>query len=84
MSSPSFSFCPGPGKSQKLAVMFEDWCGSEERWEKSKLVIQMRQVNKVGRRGSRKWMCRTRGDKGLERVTKGYKGLQGVTRCYRG
>ena len=58
MSSPSFSFCPGPGKSQKLAVMFEDWCGSEECWEKSELVIQMRQVNKVGRRGSRKWMCR--------------------------
>ncbi|CAL1159249.1 unnamed protein product [Cladocopium goreaui] len=48
----------GPGKSQKLAVMFEDWCGSEEKWEKSKLVIQMRQVNKVGRKGSRKWMCR--------------------------
>ena len=39
--------------------MFEDWCESEEQWGKSKLVLQMRQVNTIGRRGSRKWMCRT-------------------------
>ena len=58
MSLRILSFCPGPGKSQKLAVMFEDWCGSEEDWGKSKLVLQMRQVNTVGRKGSRKWMCR--------------------------
>lgn len=48
----------GPGKTQKLQVLFGDWLESEECWEKSKLVIQMRHVHTVGRRGSRKWMIK--------------------------
>ena len=49
----------GPGKSQKLAVMFEDWLEAGQRWDRSKLVLQMRQVKTQGRRGSRKWMIRS-------------------------
>ena len=39
--------------------MFEDWLEAGQRWDQSKLVIQMRQVKTHGRRGSRKWMVRS-------------------------
>lgn len=48
----------GPGKTQKLQVLFEDWLDAEEDWGHSKLVLQMKQQHTMGRRGSRQWLTR--------------------------
>ena len=49
----------GGNKSQKLAVLFEDWLEAEEKWSSSKLVLQYKSVKTTGKRGSRVWMIRS-------------------------
>ena len=46
----------GSKKNEKLQVLFEEWAGSEQDWNKSNLIIQMRSRNKHSKKGCRRWL----------------------------
>lgn len=48
----------GANKSEKMSVLFEEWCAAGENWKSSEFVVQMKTINKTRRRGARKWMTK--------------------------
>ena len=51
-----FGLLPGDGKSEKLAVLFEQWASAKECWKDSALVLRARQSTSFRKRGQRRWM----------------------------
>ena len=46
----------GSDKNAKLAVLFEEWSGAREDWDKSEMITQMRSKDKHRVKGCRKWL----------------------------
>ncbi len=49
----------GRQKKEKMQVLFEQWLSSDENWEKSKLIITMKESTKLSTFGCRKWFTKS-------------------------
>ena len=53
-----FHMCTGEGssKTEKLALMFEQWASAHEDWKQSELVLRMKHTTSHKKRGTRRWL----------------------------
>ena len=70
-SYPAILSHPGSSKSEKLSILFEEWLNAGENWDRSSLVISLRQQTSFKKLGCRRWFTR-------DALAEKYKGDYGV------
>lgn len=46
----------GEHKQEKMAVLFEEWCGANENWKSSSFLVRIRTKHSAKKKGGRRWM----------------------------
>eukprot|EP00435_Cladocopium_sp_Y103_P034615 s1799_g9.t1 len=46
----------GANKQEKMAILFEEWCGAGEDWRTSSFLVRIRTKHSAKKRGGRRWM----------------------------